>query len=726
MEKPNYSTRKIKKLFTQKIKPLNESQKKKFLLHLLTNIKTDFSITPRTNPKLTGLTQYNDSDTCTNYSQQRKTIKLDMFGEKYIWEPAGTEQEFKDLLNSPEMPWTPRTNLTAQLTPYKQKQHYKKMKSAVVNLFEHIFSNQREGLFVSIRQNKITHWIPFFKLNFNNSTLNDLDFSEIPKRRRPNLEKNDWLIESCNIVSDYYRTEEGMAEYYDLLTQACRNGIEDCDFFINMKDTPIIKGTHPTIQKYGIFVLSRNTRNGFSDLRIPSPNEWAQLSNKKYPFNCDSHENNYTTAWSKKKSGAVYRGSLSGCYATYKKPGYKWIRRISKTYNKPYWVNTSTNKTSWFKPNVIEVKDQYIPSPSGQMARVELVKFLQQFRGANVNAALQGNAKLPPKLRIYGDKKVKMWPIKLNKSDELNEAEYDATTWNNNKEKLMRSGTPQEQTEIMQKIATGRNNWWPAGVVNSYGGNIGALAGGPAYKKAMETYWNLIYNQSTYEKLVKNSKTKKSPSCSSNTKTPICNLKKTIGKLKNQLKKDILAGEKERNFIHGKGQIIYPTRNARPVGGMIKREGLDGMRKFWKQNGVGTPEERTRIMNLAKMKGVMYEKSMSLKEESEYKFVIVYNDIPGIRDFYKKAQMGSVLLIFEDIEKNNHWLLDNLKPMVHYIPVNFNNFEKIYKWCLYNQNKDTIKSISDNIKQFIKQFYTKNKAIQEFLIIAELGNILNI
>ena len=107
----------------------------------------------------------------------------------------------------------------------------------------------------------------------------------------------------------------------------------------------------------------------------------------------------------------------------------------------------------------------------------------------------------------------------------------------------------------------------------------------------------------------------------------------------------------------------------------------------------------------------------------------------GIKTFSNETSERYALALFElsnenseieDIEKNNHWLLDNLKPMVHYIPVNFNNFEKIYKWCLYNQNKDTIKSISDNIKQFIKQFYTKNKAIQEFLIIAELGNILNI
>ena len=88
--------------------------------------------------------------------------------------------------------------------------------------------------------------------------------------------------------------------------------------------------------------------------------------------------------------------------------------------------------------------------------------------------------------------------------------------------------------------------------------------------------------------------------------------------------------------------------------------------------------------------------------------------------------MGSVLLIFEDIEKNRHWLFDYLKPMVHYIPVTISNFEKIYKWCLYNEDKDTIKTISHNIKDFINKNFTKDNAIQDFINIAELGNILNI
>ena len=717
------SKRKIISLFTQKIQKLTETEKKKFLTYLLANIKVDFSTTKRTTQKIAGLTQYQDPETCFRYSNARKTKNQTMYGEKYLWKPAGTEAEFQEIINSPKMPWTPRNTSRNDIHAEKK---------ALLDLFRLIFRTQREGLFVSIRNNKITHWIPFFKLRFQNDALDNLDFSEIPKHRKPNYKK-DWLIESCNVVSDYYRTEQGMAEYYDLFTQACRKGIENCDLFVNMKGTPIIKDPHRAIQNYGILVLSQNTRNGFSDLSIPSPNEWAQVSNKIFPFNCQRSNNEYTTSWSKKKSGAVYRGSLSGCYATYKKPGFKWIRRISKTHDKPYWFNTTTKRTTWYKPSVLEVKDEFPPSPSGQMARVELVQFLKQFRGANVSAALQGNAKDKPKLRIYGNKKVKMWPVKLGEGDKLNEVEYDILTWSRYNTILKRSGTVKEQEEIMEKIATGRSGWWPAGVVNSNGRGIGDLAGGPAYKKAVKTYRNLILNKSLYEKEVKkykkdqkDQKTSRSPSCSSKTKSALCSLKKTIEKMEKELEKEIAAGEKERNWIHGKGQTIYPRRYAKPVGGMLKREGLKGLQKFWKQNGVGTPEERERIMNLAKIKGVMSEKPLSLKQESEYKFVIVYNDIPGIRDFYKKAQMGSVLLIFEDIEKNRHWLLDYLKPMVHYIPVTTSNFEKTYKWCLYNEDKPVIKTISHNIKDFVKQNFTKDNAIQDFINIAELGNILNI
>ena len=134
--------------FTKKIQKLSEPKKKQFLAWLLANVKIDFSTTKRTSEKISGLTQYQDPERCFRYSNARKTKNSAMFGEKYIWKPAGTEADFEEILNSPKMPWTPRNTTRSDI--YAEKK-------ALLDLFRLIFRTQREGLFVSIRNNKITN-----------------------------------------------------------------------------------------------------------------------------------------------------------------------------------------------------------------------------------------------------------------------------------------------------------------------------------------------------------------------------------------------------------------------------------------------------------------------------------------------------------------------------------------------------------------------------------------
>ena len=684
--------------FKTKLGKMPLSERRAYLLSLLLRFKVDHSQTPRT--MSAGLTRYTDFKKCDSYSRKR-TVRPGMLGETYLWKPVGREAEFTELLNNPAMPWVARSN-----KPQEEKK-------TVVDLFKHIFRTRREGLFVSIRDNRITHWIPFFKLKYENPEIPRLNFSAISPAKRPRSEsQSDWLIEGCEIIQKYKRTEHGVAQYYDLFVQSCRNGIADCDFFINFQHAPIIDDQYLG-RKFGILVLSSTSTEEHGDLVIPSPLEWEGVNpGIFYPLSCkhtDEMTRGFNTDYKSKKPTAVYRDTLSGCYPLYKSP----------TTRK--WTYSGGNET----------------------ARQELVKFLKRFRGAGLTAALQGDPRTAAKLRVTSKKNVREWPAVLHPDTGMNEAEYDVMTWTSAKQTLLRSGTRKEQEEAMDIIAHGRNTWWPAGVASSSGGSAGGLAGGPAYKKAMKMYYDLLRKRVFLEELKREMAASPSPnlSYSPGSQSPVYRPetspafggKKTdrINALKKEIETDeaalaeaIKAGEKERYYIHGKGAITFPRRKARPVGGMLAREGLQGMIKYWKKNKVGTREERAEIMKRAQNKSIMYEKPLTIAEQSQSKFIVVYNDAQGLRDFHLKAQTGSVLLVFDNLPFK-HWLLDQMEAGIHYLPVNTGNFDKVFKWCLWYQDDERVKKIARNLKEFMAKNNTRAQMIDHIQTCADVSFLLS-
>ena len=664
--------------FKAKLDTMPQTERRAYLMSLLLRFKVDHSRTPRT--MSAGLTRYNDWGKCDSYSRKR-TVRPGMLGETYLWKPVGKEAEFTELINNPVMPWMPRSQ-----TPHRRA-HEKK---TVIDLFKHIFRTQREGLFVSIRDNRITHWVPFFKLKYTNPEIPNLDFSELKASRRPppGADDTDWLIDGCDIIQKYKRTEHGVAQYYDLFIQACRSGIEDLDVFINFGHSPIMQDKSLGL-KYGILVLSPSSTDEHKDISIPSPREWESVNpGIFYPLSCEKTEaqtRGFTTDWKKKKPTAVYRDTLAGCYPMYKSP--------------------MTQKWTYFSGN--------------EVARQELVKFLKRFRGAGLTAALQGDPRTASRLRITYNKKVREWPAVYHPETGLNEAEYDIQAWSSAHQTLLRSGTTKEQEEAMDIIAHGKNKWWPAGMVGSTGGIIGDLAGGPAYKKAVRLYRDLIRLRVFHEELKRESGDRASTSPPSKLKRA----EKQLEDAEKELKAAISAGEKERYYIHGKGAITFPRRNARPAGGMIGKEGLAGMRKYWKKNKVGTAEERAAILKKAQNNSVMYEKPLTIAEQSQSKFIVIYNDAQGLKDFYLKAQTGSVLLIFDNLPFK-HWLLNQMEAGVHYLPVNTGNFEKVFKWCLWYADDKRVKKIADNLKDFMAKKNTRDEIISHIQTCADVSQYL--
>ena len=721
-------------VFENKLRKIkSEKARRSFLLGLLLRYKVDRSLTRRTSIKNAGKLKYRSARSCEVWSKRRNQGK-GMLGETYVWKPVGRDlrnenggsneyrSDFLDMLGDNKMPWMARSDEGVA------------EKKALYGLFLDIFVKHREGVFVSIRDNRMTHWVPFFNLEYVKN-LSNVDFSKVPKGRRVPGKKSDWLVEWCYIVDKYRRTEVGMAEYYDMIVEACRRGkLEDVDFFINMKRSPIMKSDESTRvvkearDKFGIFVLSGTTMEGYDDVAIPTPEEWSFVTKGVYPLTCGNPGGDkYEKRWSKKKNEVVYRDTVSGCYSTE-------------------------------------------PLSEFMLSRVELVKLLRKYKDG-VDAALQGVAK--PTLRKRGIGRGKegayLWPsvIDVHEGDSavkgLTEVEYDPMLYNTKYRWILkRSGNEKEQREVMEKILYGGKRWWPWDV--GYKMEIpttvppsGSLAGGALYDWVVYKYYNLQnarndleLKKSMYENRGWDSPRSSSPEYKPGSsfgvgnfrkvnirpgvvrKSELDNLAGIVENMEKDFEQALKKGNKEKAYLIGRGAVKYARiiskykkLEAREPEGMIGREGLRGLRSYWKKNKVAGKDERKEILEKVKEAGVVGEYK-SLEEQSKYKFVLVYNDIPGVHNYYLKASMGSALMVFkkgkEEVKK--HWLLDDLEPWVHYIPVKRENFEEMYKWCIRWSESKRVKKIVENLNTFMERRYNKDGMLDYVGTLSEISNLI--
>ena len=91
---------------------------------------------------------------------------------------------------------------------------------------------------------------------------------------------------------------------------------------------------------------------------------------------------------------------------------------------------------------------------------------------------------------------------------------------------------------------------------------------------------------------------------------------------------------------------------------------------------------------------------LSIEEQIKYKYIL---DIDGWTNTWDgtvwKLYSGSVLLKTNSIWKQ--WYYDDLKPYIHYVPVNnnFSNLNEQIEWCQNNQDK--CKEIINNARNFV-------------------------
>lgn len=251
-------------------------------------------------------------------------------------------------------------NIYADLPPppsiYWEK--YRDLTStAVDNTFKYLFFKMKKAIFIKIKNNEVSVFLPFSNARYVNEwgdrmkldprfpdyhSFFNYSSSLIGKsvdRRRINNNPYMWYGNNCLV-----RTEnplgEGDASYpnmADMFRELCAHReVPDCEFFVNKRDFPLLKNNDteaydaifgedfPLVShKYTKYapVMSMVTTDKNADIPIPTWEDWARVSSEedgKFFETQRDYRIDFNTPWDRKRPIAVFRGASTGCGTTEK------------------------------------------------------------------------------------------------------------------------------------------------------------------------------------------------------------------------------------------------------------------------------------------------------------------------------------------------------------------------------------------------------------------------
>ena len=252
----------------------------------------------------------------------------------------------------------------------------------VFNTLNYLFQKISSGIYVQIKDNAITSFIPFINTNFINNwshliklpeKYKNLDEYYQAKKTEFSTEgfkylnnKDLWRASNCLIQTGPLASinDSHWAEMYKMLELTCQNyQIDDVEFFINTRHTPLLKNdftepfdkiygknTHLTSYIYPSYhpILSISTNDDYGDLSYPSPDDWKLITKEFYKNDCvNIHANNiinHEFGWDNKKEILYFRDDDSGCGTTSK--NNVRIRLISLAKKYPDLIDAKITKVS--------------------------------------------------------------------------------------------------------------------------------------------------------------------------------------------------------------------------------------------------------------------------------------------------------------------------------------------------------------------------------------------
>ena len=227
---------------------------------------------------------------------------------------------------------------------------------AVIHTFRYIFHKFKKGLFIRIKDNKLTTFLPFSKAKFKNEWGHlikvhpSTDLKTFLKHvcetegyrfdeNRINLNTDDWYANNCLLRYEFpvFEGDTGIHHMKAMLEElSVSRQLPDIELFINRRDFPLLKRnlTEPydhifssqdiplLSHKYDKYIpiLSSVGREGYADIPIPTLEDWSRvkaLENVEYPKSPMAHFiHDFSTPFDERIAKAVFRGSSTGAGVT--------------------------------------------------------------------------------------------------------------------------------------------------------------------------------------------------------------------------------------------------------------------------------------------------------------------------------------------------------------------------------------------------------------------------
>lgn len=235
------------------------------------------------------------------------------------------------------------TNIPYQLTSREQ---------GFRNSLKYLFFKIKFGIYVQIKSNKLTMFVPFNNQNFKNNWSHlihlppGVNWSQYNKTKAQatgskyiNWEHNStkWEIDNCVLDTRSQRNYKLInASYYiDMFEQTLASTqVADVEFFISHRDFPVLKSnyTQPYDQLYSdsnipleskylnkkfLPICSMSWTDGFQDLMLPTVDDWEIASQKIFYGMCRDQYKDFDsqleTSWDKKLDKVIFRGATTDC-----------------------------------------------------------------------------------------------------------------------------------------------------------------------------------------------------------------------------------------------------------------------------------------------------------------------------------------------------------------------------------------------------------------------------
>lgn len=258
--------------------------------------------------------------------------------------------------NSPKSP-KPKSSpsdLTSQVSKLFSNPPYqiKSREQAFRNSLKYLFFKIKFGIYVQIKSNKLTMFVPFNNQDFKNNWSELIKLPPGKSWAQYNKEKahaiqskfinwepdsTKWEIDNCVLDTRAFRNYKLInASYYiDMLEQTLKaHKVPDVEFFISHRDFPVLKSDYtqpyshlysssnqPLEPKYTgkqfLPICGMSGSDGFQDIMLPTVDDWEIGSQKIFYGMCRDQykgfEDQIETKWSNKIDKIIFRGATTDC-----------------------------------------------------------------------------------------------------------------------------------------------------------------------------------------------------------------------------------------------------------------------------------------------------------------------------------------------------------------------------------------------------------------------------